>query len=235
MTTLRDIAELERARSNLIQVGQVAAVAPPRVRVTLGGVQTAELDVLQRRAGPDATWWLPEVGEQVAVLCPDGDPALGIVLGGLYSAAHPAPADSPDVHRTTYADGAVIEYDRAAHRLAATLPAGGTADVTAPGGITAATEGQATLTAAAGARVVAPLTVVDGNLEITGTIVMGSGGAGGAIGTIYGSLQQIGGDFETTGTMSAQQDVTAQSISLTGHVHGGVLTGGNNTAEPVAE
>ncbi|WP_296811303.1 hypothetical protein, partial [Thiocapsa sp.] len=141
---------------------------------------------------------------------------------------------SPDLHRTIYADGAVIEYDRAAHALKATLPGGGTAEVTAPGGITATTQGAAQITAAGGATITAPLTRLVGNLEITGTIVMGSGGGGGSIGTIYGSLQQIGGDFMTDGNVAADQDVTAQTISLTGHVHDGVQPGSSQTGVPAA-
>ena len=48
----------------------------------------------------------------------------------------PAPADAATVHRMVYADGAVIEYDRAAHALRALLPGGGTARIEAPGGVT---------------------------------------------------------------------------------------------------
>ncbi|MCD8456178.1 phage baseplate assembly protein V [Xylella taiwanensis] len=36
-------------------------------------------------AGVDRSWWLPQLGEQVVALCPNGDSALGIVLpGNLY-------------------------------------------------------------------------------------------------------------------------------------------------------
>jgi phage baseplate assembly protein V len=213
----RDTAELERTRANSVQVGTVAAVESPRVRVKLGDLTTAPLDVLQRRAGPDVTWWMPEVGEQVAVICPDGDPAMGIVIGGLYSGAYPAPSNSPDVHRVKYSDGAIVEYDRAAHKLKATLPGGGTADVIAPGGAT----------------ITAPLTRIVGNLEITGTITMGTSGAGGAIGTIYGSLQQIGGNFATTGNVESDGDQIAGGISQITHVHGNVQPGSGNTGAPV--
>lgn len=234
MTTSRDIAELERTRANLIQVGTVAAREGARARVTLGELTTAALDVLQLRAGKDRTWWPPSVGEQVVVLCPDGDPALGIILGSLYSGAHPAPGESGDLHRTEYGDGAVIDYDSATHSLTATLPAGGTADITAPAGITANTQGAAQITAAGGATITAPLIQLAGNVEVAGTIVMGSGLAGGAIGTIYGSLQQIGGNFATDGSVESAQDVIAQTISLVGHVHDGVQPGSAQTGVPAA-
>ena len=164
MPSARDTAELERARANLVQIGTVdeADYAKARVRVKLGGLTTAWLPWLSVRAGGDRTWSAPEAGEQVAVLCPDGDPAGGIVLGSIYCTAHGAPADAATVARTTYADGAVIEYDRAAHRLSATLPAGGTVDLVADGGMTINAQGGVTLNASGGDVVVQGDVIADG-------------------------------------------------------------------------
>ncbi|WP_295519293.1 hypothetical protein [uncultured Pseudomonas sp.] len=46
-----------------------------------------------------------------------------------------ANGDRAGLHRRTYPDGAVVEYDSMAHRLRAILPAGGVIDLTSPGGI----------------------------------------------------------------------------------------------------
>lgn len=87
-------------------------------------------------------------------------------------------------------------------------------------------------------------TTIDGNLHVTKTTtsdltIFGNGGmtiaggsAGGATATITGTIQQISGDYKTTGNVNAQQDVTAGSISLKSHTHGGIQPGSSNTGTP---
>lgn len=114
-----DLGELQRMVSNLIRIGKIAALdeANARVRVSMAGLTTAWLPWVVHRAGGNRTWSAPEIGEQVVVLSPYGDPAQGIVMPALYQDDHPAPAASVDIERTEYADGTVAEYDRAAHQL----------------------------------------------------------------------------------------------------------------------
>ena len=133
------IADLARRLANVVRPGVVAEVdsgaAAVRVRYAeAADAVTAWLPFLAARAGGDVSWWPPEIGEQVVVLAPSGELSQGVVLGALYSDAHPAPA-AADRHRVEYADGAVIEYDREAHRLRAELPAGGAAEISAPDGV----------------------------------------------------------------------------------------------------
>lgn len=134
----RALADLERTRANALQLGKVveADYARARVRVQVAGLASAWLPWLAVRAGGDRTWAAPEVGEQVLIGCPDGDPARGVVLGAVFQQDHAAPADSADLTRSVYADGAVFEYDREQHAGTITLPAGGTLTITAPGGVT---------------------------------------------------------------------------------------------------
>ena len=98
-------------------------------------VLTGWLSWLTIRAGDDRTWWAPSVGEQVLILSPSGELAAGVVLPALYRKAHPAPESDPGKHTRLYRDGARIEYDAAAHKLKAVLPAGGTAELVADGGV----------------------------------------------------------------------------------------------------
>lgn len=42
----------------------------------------------------------------------------------------------------------------------------------------------------------------------------------------------LDGDIRMTGTLTSDEDVVASGISLTTHVHGGVQSGGSNTAGP---
>jgi len=141
-----DVTELDRRLANLIRLGSIAQAdyAAGKVRVNVGGLLTGWLPWLTDRAGTDRSWHAPEVGEQVLILSPSGELNQGVVLMGLFQAAHPQPVTSVDKHHTVYSDGAVVEYDRAAHHLKAVLPAGATVQLVADGGI--AITGDITLT-----------------------------------------------------------------------------------------
>ena len=217
MTASRTLGELERTRANLLQVGTVAEAdyGTARVRVLIGGLTSAWLPWLTGRAGGDRSWAAPEVGEQVLVACPDGDPVSGVVVGAIYQQDYAAPADNADVHRTTYSDGAVIEYDRGAHALTATLPSGATASLSASGGVTVAADGGVTITAATGG------VSITGTLTVSGLILAQSGISTGAGDGGGGGPITIDGDLIIDGTVHVTEDVTAgdDSISLVTHDH----------------
>lgn len=154
--------------SNAIRIGHVLEVDAGRAlcRIALGEMALGWLPWLVGMAGETRTWSTPSVGEQVLLLAPEGDPAAGIVLRGLYSSAMPAPDANPAVRAIHFADGAVLRYDESAHALEATLPDGGTAEITAGGGITIHCEGGVTING--------PVTIngdlaVDGDADVTGT------------------------------------------------------------------
>lgn len=140
---MNEYAALSRLIENLIRLGTVAEVdhgslkdnRPPRLRVQSGELLTGWLPWFALRAGADRTWDPPTVGEQVVLFSPSGLTEQGIALTGLCSQQYPANADRAGLHRRTYADGAVIEYDSVAHRLRAILPEAGITDLTSPGGI----------------------------------------------------------------------------------------------------
>lgn len=138
-----NIVELTRLLHNLIRLGTIAEVdhgdpeadppRPPRVRVQSGELLTDWLPWFAQRAGTTRDWDPPTVGEQVMVFSPGGDPAAGVVLTGINCQAHPAPANSGDLWRRVFPDGAVLEYDHQSSHLRAELP--GSASVTATGAI----------------------------------------------------------------------------------------------------
>lgn len=132
-----NITDLLRRLENLIRLGTIAALDHQAARCTVstGGLSVPNLPWLALRAGDSSDWDPPTVGEQCILFSPSGEPALGIALVGLYSQQRPAPSNSATVRRRKYPDGAVIDYDHASHTLSATLPAGGTAQLTAPGGV----------------------------------------------------------------------------------------------------
>ena len=69
------------------------------------------------------------------MLSPRGEFNQGVVMGSIHQNRFPANANDINVHRTTYSDGAVIEYDRTNHRLSAILPDGATTELVSNGGI----------------------------------------------------------------------------------------------------
>lgn len=133
-----NITDLLRRLENLIRLGTIAAVDHQAARCTVksGGLTIPNLAWLALRAGSSSDWDPPTVGEQCILFAPSGEPAQGIALVGLYSQQRPAPSNSATVRRRKYPDGAVIDYDHASHTLTATLPGGGKAQITAPGGVT---------------------------------------------------------------------------------------------------
>ncbi|AZF62632.1 phage baseplate assembly protein V [Pseudomonas sp. LBUM920] len=134
---MKDYAALSRLLENLIRFGVIDAVQmePPRVKVKTGTLTTAWLPWLTLRAGSDREWDPPTVDEQVILFSPSGQLANGIVVTGVFSDHIPANGNRAGLHRRTYADGTVIEYDSVTHHLNATLVDGGTTNLISTGGI----------------------------------------------------------------------------------------------------
>lgn len=99
------------------------------MQVKTGDLTNTWLPWLDRRAGSDREWAPPTVDEQMVLFRPSGQLANGVVLTGLFS------DHIPGLHRRTYADGAVIEYDSVDHHLNATLPDSGTTSLVSKGGV----------------------------------------------------------------------------------------------------
>jgi len=250
------IGELERRLSNTIRPGTVleADYAKARLRVTMGDNTSAWLPWLTSRAGEDRTWHAPEVGEQVIVMAPGGELSAGYVMpGGVYKNDYPANADKAEISRTTYKDGAVIEYDREAHAHLIELPEGSATvkvgddaqteitpeKITAKVGSDAKTEITASkILAQIGSDAKSEITASkithtlgsSSKIEITsGSVKITVGGttleiASGGI-TITGSITQTG-NYDQTGLMKSN------GITLSTHTHGGVTNGTSITAVP---
>lgn len=204
-----ELVEISRKLANMVRLGSIAEVnhAAQRCRVQSGGLLTDWLPWATPRAGDTRDWDPPTIGEQVLILSPSGEVAAAVVMTGIYSTAHPAPSASPSMHRRVYPDGAVIEYDHASHALLAT-------------GISTAT-----IQASTSVTLDTPYTHVTGTLEVDGLLTYHDGIAGNA-GT-HGNGNHIVGDIQVI-----SGDVTADSISLKSHVHGGIQPGGGNTGVP---
>lgn len=200
------VAELERRLANVMRLGLVEQLDEDaaRVRVRVGDILTAWIPWVAHRAGGDRTWWAPEPGEQVVLLAPAGELAAAVALPAVYRSAYAPPANAKTVHRTTYADGAVIEYDREAHKLTATIP--GDVELTADGDVTVDAGGSVAVSATS-------VSITASNVEIDGSCT-------------------ITGDLNVDGTVMADTDVIAGTVSLKTHVHGGVQAGSGSTSPP---
>lgn len=100
-----------------------------------GEVISAALRWTAPRAGALRVWAPPTVGEQVLLICPEGDLAQAVVVAGLWCDDFPPPAAAPGF-LARFADTGTFSYDPAAHHCAIALPAGATLALAADGGIT---------------------------------------------------------------------------------------------------
>lgn len=74
-------------------------------------------------SGAISTWCPPSIGEQVVVLCMEADIESGVILRGLRTTAHPAPATGARAF-LKMPDGATFDYDYRASAFTITLPGG---------------------------------------------------------------------------------------------------------------
>jgi phage baseplate assembly protein V len=199
-----DLVELNRLLHNLLRFGVVESVdhAAGTCTVRTGALVTRPMPWLVQRAGDARTWWAPSVGEQVVLLCPGGDTTRGVVQPAIYSNAAPRPAGSDTAHVSSYPDGAQVSYDPESHKLVALLPDGGTASLTAPGGVE-----------------------IVGDTTITGKLNVSDD-------TDLGAKLHVTSDVTADAKVTAATDVIGGGISLKNHKHSGVQSGGALTGAP---
>ncbi|MBS1186678.1 MAG: phage baseplate assembly protein [Burkholderiaceae bacterium] len=104
-----------------LKFGTVSAVDEETMRVRvrlpdLDNLRTDWLPVGVRKSKDDKDYWLPDIGEHVAVLL-DGNGEDGVVLCAIYSEADAVPVKSRDKWHRRFKDGTTIEYDRSTHKL----------------------------------------------------------------------------------------------------------------------
>ena len=84
---------------DLIRIGLVLSVdlSAGLAVVQIGDITSPPCPWLEL-AGQFRTWMPPSEGEQVLLLCPEGDIAGGVILRGLFSSSFPPPASDSDHH-----------------------------------------------------------------------------------------------------------------------------------------
>ena len=206
-------ADIHRRLENLIRLGRIKTVTPSNpfhtVTVNLGDIVTAELRLINLRAGLDKTHDLPSIGEECVVFSPCGVIEMGVVLVGLNNDDFPTTEQDPNIKLRMFEDGAVISYDTANHSLQAILPENATVILTATGGMT-----------------INGNTTINGNVQVNGSTAMtGNNSVGGS--------QLVQGSSHSTGHFSTDADVKAGNISLKDHKTSGVKSGGDTSGGPI--
>ncbi|EOD54194.1 phage baseplate assembly protein V [Aeromonas molluscorum] len=182
--------ELQRLIDNLIRIGTVTAVRSKECRVKTGDITTNWRPYATARAGNNRTRNRLSIGEQVLLLSVSGDLRNAYVACSINCAAFPEPLaedDNPDLDRTEYSDGAVIEYNPTTGALnangikSATLSASVSVKLITP--LVECTQALKVGGAIeAGGKITAPSAKI-GDVEVTthkhGNVATGSGTSGG--------------------------------------------------------
>ncbi|MDR3429020.1 phage baseplate assembly protein V [Silvimonas sp.] len=211
--------EIHRLIASLIRIGIVhsrdlADPAAPRYAIASGALLTSPLPCIASRAGKTSSSSPLDIGEQVVLLCPSGDPAAAIVLGSLPSNDFPAPTTSETLHCTQYSDGAVISYDTASGSL--TVSGIKTAEVTASGAV---------VLRAATVTIDAQQTTIKGACTVQGPFAYMAGMSGADGGNGQGTA--ISGQFS-----HKDGKLSSNGVVLDSHDHGNVQNGGGRTDGP---
>jgi phage baseplate assembly protein V len=126
--------DIPAAIGDSFRKGTIQSVDGNRAVVKCGEIVSPPLPWLTL-AGGFSLFVAPTVGQQVGVLCPEGDIEGGVILNGLYSDAFPAPGDGLKIV-LKMPDGTALQYDSDTHTLTMTLTASGKVAATADGGFT---------------------------------------------------------------------------------------------------
>lgn len=173
---------------------QVGPKKLPRVRVRLaayGNMRTWLLPVLHPKTKVDQVFWLPSIGEHVAVLL-DEFGEDGVVLGAIYSEADLAPTDSADVMVIAFGDGTRLEYNRATHHLLADVKGSVLLRASGHVAITAATIG------------LTGQVTVNGTLQVTDDVTLDA--------DLKAGRTTINGDLAVDGAISASGKVSTSGM-----------------------
>lgn len=240
--TSRRIEDLNARLDRFLRLGEVTATYPERgtVRVRLADARaggsgdaplvSAELAVLHHRTGRDKSWWMPDVGEHVACLFLPFGREDGLVLGAIYSAADPVPVADQDKARLQFADGTVLEYDRAAHKLTGNvageieLTSSGNARLDVGGDLAAQVAGNATLRAGGDATLQALRITLDA-AQILLKGALSAGGQGGGHGSETKDCDtDHTGDYHLQGTLQVTA-IHAGSLIVDDPIQGTLVEG----------
>lgn len=153
----------------MIDFGTVVSVdlAEARCVVRIGDPDEDDAETTPIRwggfaCGKTRVWRPPSVGEQGLVFKRDGEIENAVFVPGIVCDAFP-PVGNNEINRIEFEDGSRIDYDAQGHAFEINLSAGATAKIIAPGGVT----------------IEAPLTTIEGDVQVNGTLTASTDVIGG--------------------------------------------------------
>lgn len=151
----------------ILRIGRIASIdlATGLVIVECGEVRTAPIPFSTFRCGETRIWSPPSIGEQVLLLCPDGDIEAAIALGAIAQDAFPL-AGSTLRELIRFKDSAELAYDPEEHHLDITLPGGATMAITATGGLSITGDVDIDGDVSVSGKVKAASDVIGGNISL---------------------------------------------------------------------
>ncbi|MGL5512671.1 MAG: phage baseplate assembly protein V [Sporomusa sp.] len=105
-----------------IRYGRVSSVDPQcmTARVVFedkGNMVSWDLLCITANSLENRDYWLPDVGKKVVCEIMDNENSQGFIKGAIYDTSNPSPRNNQDIRSVDFADGTVIEYNRASHVL----------------------------------------------------------------------------------------------------------------------
>lgn len=136
IAAMEDEEDINGLIGQLIRKGVIKSVdlAAGLAVIESGEIVSPPLPWVEAYAGLFRSWSPPSEGEQVVLLCPEGDIEGGIILRGLTSDQFPKPSDTAD-HSIHGADGLIFTLTPAGLQIVAPEGVEITADVTITGNV----------------------------------------------------------------------------------------------------
>lgn len=208
---------MEERITSIIRVGEVTSIDPARgtCRVTFDdedGLTSYDLPVIQRNTLRNSDYHMPDIGEDVLCVFLASGTEEGFVLGSWYAGEVTPPEFSGDKRTVRFADGTVLSYDRAAHKLTADVK--GDIEATVSGNVTATIQGKADVTAQGAISVESSEKVIITAPQIVLNGAISSYSKTGGAGTM-----KVTGTMDITGNITGDSDIIASGVSLKSHTH----------------
>ncbi|MFT8662626.1 phage baseplate assembly protein V [Zymomonas mobilis] len=108
---------VNRKLSSLILYGTVEKIEDDTAQVRISDNVLSPPLPWAALAGNLKTWAAPSIGEQVAILCPDGDINTGYITARLYSDKNASPSIDPNEYIIAFPDGTLLKYNADKHIL----------------------------------------------------------------------------------------------------------------------